>query len=169
MVLDREPLKQNSVWLWPLPVANGPEETAVGNPLTEGVCVCVWKASSYFRSEVGFYPSYNLGNVINMRALSKIEAVLLLTFNNFLSRVSGSCPTDYVHFFAHNLTEPDLCVAGDIIGAHETCTLDCLQNTVVLFKFEECGCLLDLEVKKNLSKGRLNTRSHFFKNMTGEF
>lgn len=113
-------------------MANGPEETAVGNPLTEGVCV--WKASSYLHSEVGFYPSHNLGNVINMRALSKIEAVLLLTFNNFLSRVSGSCPNDYVPFCAHNLTEPDLCVSGDITQAPGTCVLECLQTLWCLFR-----------------------------------
>lgn len=94
----------------------------------------MWKESSYFHSEAGFYPSYNLGNVINMRALSKIEAVLLLTFNNFLSRVSGTCPTHYVHFCAHNLTEPDLCVAGDITGSHGTCTLECLQTLWCLFR-----------------------------------
>lgn len=69
-----------------------------------------------------------------MRALSKIEAVLLLTFNNFLSRVSGTCPTHYVHFCAPSLTEPDLCVAGDITGSHGTCTLECLQTLWCLFR-----------------------------------
>lgn len=69
-----------------------------------------------------------------MRALSKIEAVLLLTFNNFLSRVSGSCPNDYVPFCAHNLTEPDLCVAGDITQAPGTCVLECLQTLWCLFR-----------------------------------
>lgn len=91
----------------------------------------VWKASSYFPTDVGFYPSYNLGNVINMRAFSKIEAVLLLTFNYFLSGWSGGCPTAHVHFSTHNLTEADLHVVGDITSACGTCNLESLYTVAV--------------------------------------
>lgn len=100
-----------------------------------------------------------------MRAFSKIEALLVLTFNNFFHEGSGSCPTAYVHFSAHNLTESDLHVAGDITQVHRTCTLENLHTMAIYIqeanlKFEEGRCLLDLEVNKSLSKGRLNTRLH---------
>lgn len=111
-----------------MPVASSPEDIVVGDLPNRGY---VWKASSYFHSDVGFYPSYNLGNVINMRAFSKIEAFLLLTFNNFFSEGSGSCPTAYVHFSAQDLTKPDPHVAGDIIQGHKTCILENLHTVAV--------------------------------------